>query len=223
MTEVPKFIARNTRLASRIARMQRQDIPEYPAIAIREVLVNALAHADYACTGMRIFVSIFSDRLEIQSPGMFPFGMTLDDFRAGVSRIRNRVICRVLHEAGLMEQWGSGYQRVVNACINQNYPEPEWQELGACVRVIFRPHPDVPVNEPVSEPVNELVNERQRWFMAQLQRGGQVKAEAIVSQWKVSLATAKRDIASLREKELVEFVGATKTGSYRLKISGNIR
>lgn len=130
-------------------------------------------------------------------------------------------------EAGLMEQWGSGYQRIVNACIRQNYPEPEWQELGACVRVIFRPHPDVPVNEPVSEPVNEpvneLVNERQHWFMAQLQRGGQVKAEDIVSQWKVSLATAKRDIASLREKELVEFVGATKTGSYRSKTSGNIR
>ena len=59
--------------------------------------------------------------------------------------------------------------------------------------------------------------------MAQLQRGGQVKAEAIVSQWKVSLATAKRDIASLRKKELVEFVGAAKTGSYRLKTSGNIR
>jgi len=116
VADVPKFIARNTRLASRIAGMQRQDIPEYPAIAIREVLVNALAHADYACAGMRIFVSIFSDRLEIQSPGMFPFGMTLDDFMAGVSRIRNRVICRVLHEAGLMEQWGSGYQRIVHLC-----------------------------------------------------------------------------------------------------------
>ena len=72
VTDVPKFIARNTRLASRITGMQRQDIPQYPAIAIREVLVNALAHADYACTGMRIFVSIFSDRLEIQSSGMFP-------------------------------------------------------------------------------------------------------------------------------------------------------
>lgn len=223
VTDVPKFIARNTRLASRIAGMQRRDIPEYPVIAIREVLVNALAHADYACTGMRIFISIFSDRLEIQSPGMFPFGMTLDDFKAGVSRIRNRVICRVLHEAGLMEQWGSGYQRIVNTCKIERYPEPEWQELGACVRVIFRPHPDAPVNEPANEPVNEPVNERQRWFMAQLQRGGQVKAEDIVGQWQVSLATAKRDIASLREKELVEFVGSAKTGSYRLKTSGNNR
>jgi predicted HTH transcriptional regulator len=80
---------------------------------------------------MRFFVSIFSDRLEIQSPGIFPFGMTLENFKAGVSRIRNRVICRVLHEMGLMEEWGSGYQRIVSACKKGGYPEPEWQELGS--------------------------------------------------------------------------------------------
>jgi len=221
VTDVPKFIARNTRLASRIAGMQRQDIPEYPAIAIREVLVNALAHADYACTGMRIFVSIFSDRLEIQSPGMFPFGMTLDDFKAGVSRIRNRVICRVLHEAGLMEQWGSGYQRILNTCANEGYPEPEWQELGACVRVLFRPHPDVPVNVLVNVPVNtEGLSERQQWFMEQLSAGRKVKAADIEEQWNVVEKTAKRDIAELRKLELIEFVGAAKTGSYRLKLPG---
>ena len=98
----------------------------------------------------------------------------------------------------------------------REYPEPEWHEMGMCTRVIFRPYPDVAASAPANEPVNE----RQRWFMEQLQRGGQVKAEDIVSQWQVSLATAKRDIASLREKELIEFVGAAKTGSYRLKTSG---
>ena len=139
--------------------------------------------------------------------------------KAGVSRIRNRVICRVLHEAGLMEQWGSGYQRIVNTCTKDKYLEPEWQELGACVRVIFRPHPDAPVNEPV----NESVNERQRWFIVQLQRGRQANAEDIKSQWQVSVATAKRDIASLRKRELIEFVGSAKTGSYRLKKFGSNR
>ena len=112
--DVPRFIARNTRLASKIEGMQRRDIAEYPAIAIREVLINALAHADYSRSGMRIMISIFSDRLEIQST--LPFGMTLDDFKAGVSSVRNIVISRVLHELGLMEQWGSGYQRIANAC-----------------------------------------------------------------------------------------------------------
>ena len=222
LVEVPKFIARNTRLSSRIAGMKREDIPEYPAIAIREALVNAVAHADYACTGMRIFVSIFSDRLEIQSPGMFPFGMTMEDFKSGVSRIRNRVICRVLHETGMMEQWGSGYQRIVNSCREGGYPEPEWQELASCVRVVFRPHPDVPVNVPVNVPVEtEGLNERQQWFVDQLAAGRKAKATDIEAQWSVVDKTAKRDIAELRKLGLVEFVGAPKTGHYQLKATNN--
>ncbi len=216
--DVPKFIARNTRLTSRIEALQRQDIAEYPAVAIREVLVNAVAHADYACSGMRIFVSIYSDRLEIQSPGMFPFGMTMDDFKSGVSRIRNRVISRVLHEAGLMEQWGSGYQRIATTCNRDGYPEPEWQELASCVRVIFRPHPDVPVNVPVNVPVTGYeLNERQQWFVEQIHAGRKMKTADIQSQWDVVEKTAKRDIAILREKELIEFTGAPKTGHYRIK------
>ncbi|WP_052813170.1 ATP-binding protein [Desulfonatronum thioautotrophicum] len=225
LVDVPKFIARNTRLASRINGMQREDVSEYSAVALREVLVNAVAHADYALSGMRFFVSIFSDRLEIQSPGMFPFGMTLENFKAGVSRIRNRAICRVLREMGFMEEWGSGYQRIIEACRLGGYPEPQWQELGACIRVVFpsRPQlsPDEPVRdvtaiEPVSEPVSEPVNERQRWFLDQLGQGVPVNAEGIVQRWGVSLATAKRDIAALRQRKVVEFSGAPKTGVYRL-------
>jgi ATP-dependent DNA helicase RecG len=136
---------------------------------------------------------------------------------AGFSRIRNRVICRVLHEMGLMEEWGSGYQRIVNACKKSGHPEPEWQELGSCVRVIFRSHPEISTHEPVNEPVNELVNERQKWFLAELRRNVPVKAEDIVQRWGISFATAKRDLSGLRKLGLIEFTGAAKTGSYRLK------
>ncbi|WP_297694389.1 ATP-binding protein, partial [uncultured Eudoraea sp.] len=106
--DVPKFIRLNTRLLSRIESFKREDIPAYPELAVREVLINALVHSDYSLTGMRILVSIYSDRMEIQNPGMLPFGITLEDFKAGVSKIRNRVIARIFRELGLMEEWGSG-------------------------------------------------------------------------------------------------------------------
>ena len=54
--------------------------------------------------GMRIRVAIYANRLEVENPGMLPFGMTLDDLKAGVSRIRNRVIVRVLRELGLEQR-----------------------------------------------------------------------------------------------------------------------
>ncbi|MFZ4100106.1 MAG: ATP-binding protein [Chlamydiia bacterium] len=138
--DVPKFIARNTRLSSEIQSMYRKDVTEYPGIALREVLINALAHCDYSVIGSGIQIAIFNDRLEIQNPGMLPFGFTMEDFKAGASRVRNRVIARVFNQLKLMEVWGSGYRRIVQACQEGGYPEPEWKELGTAVRVIFRPH-----------------------------------------------------------------------------------
>jgi ATP-dependent DNA helicase RecG len=220
--QVPKFIRRNTRLAAKIETMRRRDIPEYPEVAIREVLVNAIAHADYSLTGMRILVAIYADRMEIQNPGMFPFGMTMEEFKAGVSKIRNRVIARVFRELGLIEEWGSGYKRVMEACRTDNYPEPTWRELGVALRVLFYPHPEVLEHSvarvPVSVPVSVPVNDRQEWFLEQLAAARQARAADLAAHWEVSEKTAKRDIAYLKKHGLVEFVGSPKKGFYRLAI-----
>lgn len=161
--EVPKFIMRNTRLSAEIRGIRRQDIPEYPQVAIREVLINALAHCDYSIVGSHIQIAIFSNRLELQNPGMLPFGFTLDDLKAGVSRVRNRVIARVFSELNLMEEWGSGYKRVIEACYEGGYPEPEWQELGTSVRVIFYPHPTtiLEIIEQKKMPLKEYLTAKQ--------------------------------------------------------------
>ncbi|MDN3507003.1 MAG: ATP-binding protein [Simkaniaceae bacterium] len=135
--EIPKFISRNTRLGAKIQKIRRKDIPEYPEVAIREILINALAHADYSISGSAIQVAIFDDRLEIQNPGMLPFGFTMEDLKSGVSRVRNRVIAKVFHELKLMEEWGSGYKRVIQACQNEGYLEPNWMEHGTTMRVTF--------------------------------------------------------------------------------------
>jgi len=140
MRDIPNFIRRNTRLAAQIDQIQRKDIPEYSLIAIREVLTNALVHADYSIRGMNPRVAIFSDRLEIENPGMLPFGYTLEEFIAGVSHIRNKVIARVFRELHLMEEWGTGYRRISEACHSGGYPNPIWKEIGTAIRVIFRPH-----------------------------------------------------------------------------------
>ena len=206
-----------TRLLSKIESFNREDIPAYPELAVREVLINALVHSDYSLTGMRILVSIYSDSMEIQNPGMLPFGITLEDFKAGVSKIRNRVIARIFRELGLMEEWGSGYKRVVNACRAGGYPEPEWTELGAAVRVVFYPHRETIENGTLDVPANVPANERQKWFLKQIGKNIRVSSSDIAAHWGVSQKTAKRDIADLKQKGLIEFLGAPKSGYYCLK------
>lgn len=139
--EVPKFIRRNTRMAGQFGEMKRKDIPEYSPEGIREALINAIVHANYEINGSRIFIAIYDDHLEIQNPGIMPPGMSIEQFKAGVSRIRNPVIARTFREMGLVEEWGSGYRRIKEACEEGGYPLPLWEEFGTALRVTFYPHP----------------------------------------------------------------------------------
>jgi ATP-dependent DNA helicase RecG len=232
--EVPKFIRRNTRLPAKIEDMTRRDISEYPAVGLREALINALVHADYSLSGMRLFVSIFSDRLEIQNPGMLPFGLTIEDMKRGVSRIRNPVIAKVFAALNLVEGWGSGYKRIQEVCQAGGYPEPFWEELGIATRVVFKPHPaiaepvptpagaphvavNVAVNVVVSDVVTEGLNQRQHWLLEQLSQGSKLRRPDLERHWDISYRTAQRDIAELVDRDLIEFVGSPRNGVYQLK------
>ena len=69
ITDVEAFVARNTRTGARFSGgMRRENLTEYASVTVRELLLNAIAHTDYALTGAEILVSIFDDRLEIQIP-----------------------------------------------------------------------------------------------------------------------------------------------------------
>lgn len=137
--EVPKFIRRNTTMSAQFGDIKRKDIPQYPVKAIREVLLNALMHANYELRGSRFFVAIYDDRLEIQNPGSFPPGMTIEDFKAGISKIRNPMVARIFREKESLEAWGSGYQRICDICEEGDYPVPEFEEVGPVIRVTFYP------------------------------------------------------------------------------------
>lgn len=69
LENVETFFQRNTRLANKIVEWKRVDIPEYPFKAIREGVINAMAHRDYNRRGANIQIDIFNDRVEITSPG----------------------------------------------------------------------------------------------------------------------------------------------------------
>jgi len=94
-----------------------------------------VAHTDYAQRGAPLRLSIFDDRLEIENPGLLPFGLTIEDLPRGVSKLRNRVIGRVFHALGLVEKWGSGIQRMANACREAGLAAPVFEELATRLRV----------------------------------------------------------------------------------------
>ena len=133
--EAIAFVQKHTLRGAEIGAMHRRDRWNLPPVAVREAVINAVAHSDYAQRGAPIRISIFDDRLEVENPGLLPFGLTVDDLHRGISKLRNRVIGRVFHALGLIEQWGSGVQRMTAACRDAGLPAPVFEEIGTRFRV----------------------------------------------------------------------------------------
>jgi len=125
------FLRRNLRLTTVIEQFRQTDIPEYPHIALREALINAVAHRDYSLDGAQILLFIFDNRVEIRSPGKLPNSVTLANIRAHYSKARNEVVARVLFNLGYVNTLGSGIPRIIRlmlACTNR---EPDFESDGS--------------------------------------------------------------------------------------------
>ncbi|MFO0074202.1 MAG: ATP-binding protein [Gemmatimonas sp.] len=148
------FIEKHSLYSADIGRVRRTDRWNLPPVAVREAVINAVAHADYAQRGAPIRISIFDDRLEIENPGLLPFGLTVADLENGISKLRNRVIGRVFHALGLIEQWGSGIQRMTAACREAGLADPRLEEIATRFRVtIFTSR----VNRPTLDDTDQAI------------------------------------------------------------------
>lgn len=152
--EAMSFVDRHTLHGAEISSVRRRETPSLPPVAVREAVVNAVVHADYAQLGAPIRVAFLDDRLEVVSPGLLPFGLTVEDLPLGVSNLRNRVIGRVFHELGLIEQWGSAVQRMTTACRDAGLPPPSFEEIGTRFRVTLS---TVPVGEPLLDETDRRI------------------------------------------------------------------
>ncbi|MGA2252818.1 ATP-binding protein [Terracidiphilus sp.] len=139
--EVIAFLRKHMTREAVIGPVKRTDLWTYPVVAVREAIMNAIVHADYAQRGAPIRVALFDDRLEIENPGLLPFGLTIEDIRKGISKLRNRVIGRVFQELGLIEHWGSGIQRMTAACRDRGLDAPKLEEIGTHFRVTLSATP----------------------------------------------------------------------------------
>lgn len=122
------FVLNHINLSAKIEGLYRKDIYEIPIVAIREALVNAIIHRDYINQGRDIKVGIYDDIVNIVSPGSLPNSITIEDVFNGRSEARNRVIANVFKELGLIEQWGSGINRIINSCTNIGLEKPKIEE-----------------------------------------------------------------------------------------------
>lgn len=191
------FVSKHDERRADLSKVRRIDRWYYPPAAVREAIVNAVVHADYSQQGSPIRISVFNDRLEIENPGLLPFGLTLDDIRQGISKLRNRVLGRIFRELGLIEQWGSGIQRMLSACAEAGQDEPQIEELGLHFRVtLFR--------KGTREPTLDQID---RKILSALQEQGELSTKQIATRIGRSSRTTRTKMIKLVEHGIVVEIG----------------
>lgn len=123
------FVNRNISHTAGLRGARREDRAEYPQEAVREAIVNAVAHRDYTIAVTDIELAVFTDRLEIVSPGRLPNTVTIEKMRSGYRATRNELIKEVLRDYRYVDARGLGVPRkIVRLMRELNETEPELVE-----------------------------------------------------------------------------------------------
>jgi ATP-dependent DNA helicase RecG len=119
------FVKRHTSVSSEIVDGRRIDRSGYPDYVLREVVVNALVHRDYSITGTDIMLTIFSDRLEVTSPGRLPNGATVDAVKTGFRYARNQTLVYFMRDYRYVDFRGMGIRyKIIPGMKEHNGTEP---------------------------------------------------------------------------------------------------
>jgi ATP-dependent DNA helicase RecG len=194
--------------------LQRQEETEYPEVAVREALVNAVAHRDYRLRGRGIEIRMYTDRLEVTSPGGLPAHITLDNI-VDEHYSRNPRIVNGLYQWGYIEELGLGVDSMIEAMINAGHVPPEFDatESRFTVKLFNRKDPALVVQQ-----WEHTMNERQMKVLEYLQRHDAITNREYRELCPhVGAETLRLDLADLVTKGILLKIGEKRGTRYILK------
>jgi ATP-dependent DNA helicase RecG len=201
-----KFIRRNLVVKYVISGKtpKREEITEYPLEVIREALINAVVHRDYFNPNS-IQINLFSDRLEISSPGGLPEGLTKELFGRRSVR-RNPITYRLLRDIGFVEGLGTGIPRMINSMRKFGLQDPQFNINNYFFEVVFY---NAKGKLKPKEQFEDL-NQRQISAINFLKKNKSIKTEVYAKINNVSPPTAIKDM-----DELIQLGFLKKIGKFR--------
>ena len=202
--------------------MVRVEPLEIPEKGLREILYNAICHKDY--TGVHIQMKVYNDRVTLWNQGELPAGFDMNVLlREHASRPRNKNIADAFFKAGFIEAWGRGMKIIKDSFAAANMPMPTIENRDGGVLVTIKRSPlfeklyrGEPQNEPQNDP--QKLSPRHETMVSLMREDLHISRTDLSKRLNVSLATVKRDIASLRDRHVIVYVGSSKDGHWEVLI-----
>jgi len=213
-----KFLISHIRVAFEFdGSLQRKERFAYPLPALREALLNAVVHRDYA-NSSDIQIKIYDDQITIFSPGKLYGGLTIEEIKTDSyqSHIRNKLIAEAFYLTKNIEKYGSGFIRIRKEL--KLYPEVNFdvEEMGGGILVTFS------TLTSINEGVNEGVSEGVRNLLICIGNKPGLRIPELSEQLHTPTKTIERWIKKLRDENRIVFKGASKTGGYFMVEGGGV-
>ncbi|MCM5664265.1 ATP-binding protein [Galbibacter mesophilus] len=217
---------------------KRKDVSPFPRLAIREAILNAFIHRDYASFSSSIAINIYPDKLQISSYGSLPKGISVKSLsKDHLSIPVNPDIAHIFFLRSWIEKIGIGTVKMIALCKELGFNVPSWKVQDNNVVVTF---PDVIVpfnysegiNEGINEGIDILINEgiskginegvsksvRESYYdiIALVLKEKSIKASEIADKLDRPYKTIERHISSLKQLNAIEFKGSNRTGGYEI-------
>ena len=189
----------------KIENIERNDQLEIPELSIREAVINAICHRDYSIVGSSTKIDVFTDRLEIISPGNLPVGITLEELGQGASEIRNKIIAKAFRRFGYIEKLGTGISRMLSLCKKAGIPLPIFEEPGRYFKVTFFRRKDINI-----EFENDIIK--------QIKKSKEMKAKEISNILNVHPNTILNYLRVMIDNGIIEKIGKGPNVRYRIKM-----
>lgn len=211
--EVEKFIFSHISLTSWIenGEIERQEKWEYPPKAIREALVNAIAHRDYRSPS-KVQVRIFDDRIEFWNPGKLPEGWTVETLKEKhESKPFNPLIARAFFWIKYIEEVGTGTNKIIDWCKEWGLPEPDFAFKQTSVVITLRKSKFTD-----SYLLFLDINDRQKKAINFLKKSQYIANKEYREINQIGKVTAAKDLNQLVEKGILRTIGKGRSLKYEM-------
>ena len=232
-SEAMAFCFKHLNLSGVVRGLYREEELEIPVEALREAIINALAHRLYSSNGA-VSLAIYEDRVEISNPGNFSPETASRGVEPGMASIpRNPLIARVLYLRKAIEMWGRGIGLILDACAKAHLVPPRiYEDRGFVYTVFTRPtkrewnakvdkatdgsgdgkiRNKRPIKRPIERPIKRPIKDA---LLEAIRNQPGIQKSLLMTIVSKGRTVVTKALSSLQDEGLIEHRGSRKTGGY---------
>ena len=223
-----QYISKNIRWSANFntGSFTREDIPEIPIRAMREILCNSFCHRNWN-EPYENNIAIYKDRIEVCNPGHFTAEATPEDYikKTEPSRPRNPLIAQTIYLSGEIEKWGTGIKNVYEKCKEENLKVEFEDRKTAFFVIVYRKdleglientERDLQGTKQFLEKFPEQFLENEKKILDYIRNKPNITQAELSSNLGISTRAVRKNIKNLKDRKIIERVGSDRKGYWKI-------